>query len=357
MSRFLDARHAGLEPYVPGEQPKEARSFIKLNTNESPFPPAPSVAQAVAQAAERLELYNDPQAWKLTCALAAHCGVEPDQIAVGNGSDDILNFLFMAFCGEDRPAAFADITYGFYPVFAQVNHVPYEEVPLREDFTLNLADYGCDQAKFFVFANPNAPTGMALAAQAFVDFARANPDSLVVVDEAYVDFGGESCVPYVDELDNLIVVQTFSKSRSLAGGRFGFAVGPADLIADVHAMRYSTNPYNVNSMTQAAACATLGDADYTKANCAKVAATRAHTTERLRALGFEVLDSRANFVFARHARWSGAELYARLREKDILVRHFTKSRISDFLRITIGTDEQMDALVSAFEDIMEERHD
>ena len=257
MSRFFSEKYASLMPYTPGEQPKEMK-YIKLNTNESPFPPSPNAIAMAAEAASNLQLYSDPESKKLTEAVAKLCGVAPDQVLMTNGSDEILNFAFMAFCDEGTPAAFADITYGFYKVFAQINSLPYRVIPLRKDFTIDIKDYFNIGCTVFI-ANPNAPTGIALTVEEIEEIVRHNPDNVVVIDEAYVDFGGESCIPLIEKYDNLLVTQTFSKSRSLAGGRLGFGVGSRALIADLNAIKYSTNPYNVNSMTMAAGLGTLAD--------------------------------------------------------------------------------------------------
>lgn len=353
MSRFFSSKYAALEPYVPGEQPRD-RSYIKLNTNESPFPPAPSVRDAVSASVERLQLYSDPECRALCEAFASRIGVEPEEVIPTNGSDEILNFAFMAFCDAEHPAAFPDITYGFYPVFADLNGVPYTEIPLRDDFTIDVNDYLGIGRTIFI-ANPNAPTGLALGLDEIERILRSNPDNVVVIDEAYVDFGGESCVPLIRRYDNLLVTQTFSKSRSMAGARLGFGIGSKALIADLKAIKYSTNPFNVNAMTMAAGLATLADDDYTRRNCATIIETRERTAERLRDLGFEVTNSETNFVFARHPSVSGEILNRKLRERGILVRRFgSNPRISEYNRITVGTAEQMDTLLAAVAEILEE---
>ena len=350
MSRFFSEKFNQLKPYTPGEQPQDMK-YIKLNTNESPFAPSPKAIRAAAEAAERLQLYSDPESTALTQALASLLGVSREQVVCGNGSDELLNFAFMAFCDERTPAAFADITYGFYRVFAQINRVPYTIVPLREDFSLAPEDY-FGLGKTIFIANPNAPTGRALLHAEVEQILRENPDHVVVIDEAYVDFGGESCVPLVDKYENLLVIQTFSKSRSLAGGRLGFAVGSRELIADLRTIQYSTNPYNVNAMTMAAGLGVLADEEYTKQNCRTIMENREFTTQQLQAMGFEVLDSKANFVFARHPRTSGKQLYLGLKERGVLVRHFDAPRISDYIRITIGKEEQMSAMILALADVL-----
>lgn len=353
MSRFFSEKYACLEPYVPGEQPKE-RKYVKLNTNESPYPPSPLVQERVAEACAALNLYSDPECSALRERLAARLGVRPENVLPTNGSDEALNFAFMAFGDAAHPFAFADITYGFYPVFCALNGVPYEEIPLRENFSTGISDY-IDTGKNIVIANPNAPTGVALTRAALERVIASKPDRVVVIDEAYVDFGGESCVPLIDKYDNLLVTQTFSKSRSLAGARLGFAVGCEALIADLNTVKYSTNPYNVNSMTLAAGSAALEDDGYYMSNCLKIAETRDYVSRELRALGFEVPESRANFVFCRTSGISGAELYSGLRKRGVLVRHFDRERISDYNRVSMGTREQMEVFLSAVRDILDEK--
>lgn len=350
MSRFLSEKYAALTPYTPGEQPSDMR-YIKLNTNESPFPPSEKACACAADAAKQLRLYPDPNCTALTARLAEALGVSPDEVLVTNGSDEILNFAFMAFCDAAHPAAFPDITYGFYKVFAQVNGVPYEEIPLREDFTVCPDDY-CRIEKTVFLANPNAPTGIALPRSAVERIVKENPDHIVVVDEAYVDFGAESCVGLIKKYDNLLVTQTFSKSRSMAGARLGFGVGNPALIRDLNTIKYSTNPYNINRMTMAAAEGMLADEAATRRNCAEIEETRAYFCERLREIGFTFPESRTNFVFAKHPAVGGDALYRALKKKGILVRHFDLPRIADYNRITIGTREQMDALFEALREII-----
>jgi len=352
MSRFFSEKFAALTPYTPGEQPQDMQ-YVKLNTNESPFPPSEKALRAAAEAMRPLQLYSDPDCRILREKLAARYGVAPEEVLVTNGSDEALNFCFMAFCDASHGAAFPNISYGFYPVFAQVNGVPYEEIPLKADFSVDPSDYVGLRKTIFI-ANPNAPTGKSLPPAEVERILRSNPDSVVVIDEAYVDFGGESCIPLVHRYENLLVVQTFSKSRSLAGGRLGYAIGNRELIRDLDSLRYSTNPYNVNSATLAIGAAVLDDEETTRANCAVIRENRAYTMDALRALGFEVLDSRANFVFARTPALDGGELYRKLKARGVLVRHFTKPEIAQFNRITIGTRQQMDALLTAVQAILEE---
>ena len=352
MSRFFSDNFASLTPNTPGEQPKE-RQFVTLNTNESPFPPAPGVAAAVAEQTGKLQLYSDPEITTLRAKLAETYGVSPNQVICVNGSDEVLNFAFMAFADEARPLAFPDLTYGFYPVFAQLNRIPYEEIPLKDDFTIDANDY-VNLNKTIVIANPNAPTGRYLPLSEIEQIVASNPNNVVIIDEAYIDFGGESAIALVPKYDNLLVTQTFSKSRSMAGARLGFGIGNEKLIADLNTIRYSTNPYNVNRMTEFAGVAALEDAAYFEANCRTITENRTWTTAALEELGFEVLPSLANYVFAKSDKIEGGELYKKLKDRGILVRHFTKDRIKDFNRITIGTLDQMKTLFRAIEDILQE---
>lgn len=351
MSRFFSDKFAALVPYTPGEQPRDMQ-YIKLNTNESPFPPSPGVAAAVAAECARLQLYSDPDSTVLRQKLAQAYGVMPSQVLVSNGSDEALNFAFMAFADSKSPLVFPDITYGFYPVFAQLNHIPYTTVPLREDFSVDPRDY-MGVGKTVVIANPNAPTGLCLPLSDIEAIVRSNPDNVVIVDEAYVDFGGESAVTLVDTYENLLVVQTFSKSRSMAGARLGFAIGNKKLIADLNTIRYSTNPYNVNRMTEFAGVAALMENSYYADNAKTIICNRQWSTEQLRKLGFTVLDSKANFVFAKSNRIDGEDLYQQLKQRGILVRHFTSPRIAQYNRITVGTMAQMEKLIQTIKEILE----
>lgn len=350
MSRFLRAPFDAMAPYVPGEQPRD-KAYIKLNTNESPFPPSPGVLRAVAQEAASLKLYSDPECTSLRQTAAELFGISPDNIFCGNGSDEVLNFAFMAFCGKDKGMAFPSISYGFYPVFADLYALEYDAIPLKDDFTVDPADY-FHLDKNIVIANPNAPTGLSLSVSQVRSILDTNRDNLVILDEAYVDFGGESCLPLIREYDNLLVVQTFSKSRSLAGARLGFGLAQKEIIADLNKIKYSTNPYNINRETLAAGEAALREQSYYDANCKKIMENRDFTAKALEALGFEVLPSKANFLFARTPKMGGEALYLALKDKGILVRHFSRKEIADFLRITIGSMEQMQALVNAVQEIL-----
>ncbi len=345
MSRFFSPKYDALKPYTPGEQPKE-RKYIKLNTNESPFPPSKKAVELALEAAQNLQLYPDPECKKLTALLAEQLQVSPDEILWTNGSDDVLNFAFMAYCDANTKAVFPEITYGFYPVFAAINGIEYETVPLKEDFSIEPKDYFDRNGTVFI-ANPNAPTGLALTREQVEEILKNNPNRVVVIDEAYVDFGAESCVPLIHQYENLLVTQTFSKSRSMAGARLGFAVGNRELIRDLNVIKYSTNPYNINSMTMAAGIGTLSDGEYTAQNCRRIIENREEAKAKLRTLGFEMTDSLANFIFVRHPKIKGEELYLGLKEKGILVRHFGTEKIRDYCRITIGSHEEMDHLISA----------
>lgn len=353
MSRFFSDKFRTLTPYTPGEQPRDQR-YIKLNTNESPFPPSPMAQQRAQEEAAMLQLYSDPCCTALTAKAAEILGVAEDEIIFSNGSDEVLNFAFMAFCDENTPAVFPDISYGFYKVFAKLNGVPYKEIPLQEDYSIEVADYFFAKGTIFI-ANPNAPTGLYLSLRQIEGILMTNPDNVVVIDEAYIDFGGESAIGLTKKYNNLLVVQTFSKSRSMAGARLGFAVGCKELIRDLNTIKYSTNPYNVNRMTMAAGLGALEDEDYFRTNCEKIMDNRTWTTSQLQAMGFTVLPSMTNFVFAKNAAIAGKELYATLKAKGILVRHFDTPRLTDFIRVTIGDAEQMAAFIGATKEILEER--
>ena len=351
MSRFFSSRYSELVPYVPGEQPSDLASFVKLNTNESPFPPSEAALLYAKEHARPANLYSDPDTAELCRVFAQTVGVEPDEVLAGNGSDETLNFAFMAFCDKDRPALFPDITYGFYTVFAALNGIEQVRIPLADDFSINVEDYISRRGTVFI-ANPNAPTGIALPPSEIEKIAAAKPDDIVVVDEAYVDFGAQTCIPLTKKYDNILVVQTFSKSRSMAGARLGFAIGNRELINDLKTLKYSTNPYNVNSYTQALGIGTLLDSSYTESCCGTIIKNREYTVEELKKLGFTLTDSKANFLFAKHPEIPGGELYRRLAEKKILVRHFGAERIKDYVRISIGSRKQMEILIEALAELL-----
>lgn len=352
MSKFFTDRLSSLVPYVPGEQPQD-KKYIKLNTNESPFPPSENVYKAVYEESKKLQLYSDPICADLIKQMSKLYGIPEDMIVFTNGSDEVLNFAFMAFADEKSPLAFADITYGFYPVFAELNRIPYTEIPLKEDFSICVEDYiGIN--KTIVIANPNAPTGIFMPLSDIERIVASNPYNVVIIDEAYVDFGGESAKKLLSKYSNLLVVGTFSKSRSMAGARLGFGFGSPELIRDINTIRFSTNPYNINRMTSAAGVAALESQKYYDEKCEEIISTREWFTNELKKLGFEVIPSTTNFVFAKSGKIGGEELYLALKDKGILVRHFNKERIKEYNRITIGTREQMQVLVDTLKEIVGE---
>ncbi len=349
MSRFLNEQYRAMEAYTPGEQPRDMQ-YIKLNTNESPYPPAPSVVEAMTgQQVELLRLYSDPTAKNLKERLAGLYGVKPENVFVSNGSDEVLNFAFMAFGGQG--AVFPDISYGFYEVYAELYGINAEKIPLEEDFSVDYKKY-CGKNKLVVIANPNAPTGMTIPVWQIEEIVKSNPDSPVLIDEAYVDFGGESCLQLVAKYDNLLVTRTFSKSRCLAGGRLGYAFASPAIIADLEKIKYSTNPYNINRLTLLLGEKTVEAEGYYQEKCAEIQKTRAWTVEQLEGLGFSVLPSKANFIFVKTDKMDGGELYRKLKERGILVRHFTNPTICQYNRVTIGTKEQMETLIDTIKEVL-----
>ena len=349
MSRFLNQQYRGLVAYTPGEQPRDTQ-YIKLNTNESPYPPAPSVVEAMtAQQVELLRLYSDPTAKELKEKLAGLYEVKPENIFVSNGSDEVLNFAFMAFGGQG--VAFPEISYGFYEVYAELYQLDYEKIPLEPDFSLDYEKY-CGKNKMVVIANPNAPTGMSIPVWQIEEILKTNPESLVLIDEAYVDFGGESALPLIAKYDNLLVTRTFSKSRCLAGGRLGYAFASPAIIADLEKIKYSTNPYNINRLTLLLGAATVDAEPYYREKCREIMETRAWTAEALAEMGFEVLPSRANFLFAKTDRMDGGQLYEALKARGILVRHFGNPKICQYNRITIGTKQQMETFINTLKEVL-----
>ena len=332
-------------PYVPGEQPK-VQNLIKLNTNENPYPPSPKVAEALkAIDVDCMRLYPDPAASVLVKGIADFYQLQEDQVFVGVGSDDVISLCFLTFFHSGKPILFPDITYSFYDVWAEMLRIPYTQIPLDDAFRLNPADYKWENGGI-VFPNPNAPTGELLPVSAIEEIVQANPDVIVIVDEAYIDFGGESALPLIDKYDNVIVVQTFSKSRSLAGSRIGFAISNPTLIRYLNDVKYSFNSYTMDRITIALGTASIRDRAYFEQTTEKIIKTREWTKEQLRALGFVFGDSKSNFIFAMHPDVSGVELFEALKKNDIYVRHFGKpARINEYLRITIGTDEQMHKLI------------
>jgi len=348
MSRFFSKRLSSLSAYVPGEQPSDVQ-YIKLNTNESPFPPPDAILSVVEKEAGKLNLYPSTDGPGLINKLAQLYGVKTENVILGNGSDELLAFTFHAFF--ETGVIFPDITYGFYPVYAKLYDVPFLEIPLCEDLTINVNDY-INTGKNIIIANPNAPTGIALSLDDIEKITQSNPDNLVAVDEAYVDFGAKSAVQLTHKYDNLLIIHTFSKSRSMAGARLGFAVGSKHIIDDLGNMKYSFNPYNVNRLTQIIGETAILEEEYFVKKRSEIIATREHVETKLMELGFSMTNSTANFIFCKHPDKNGYDLYSGLKEKGILIRHWSKPRISDYVRITIGTKEQMDAVIKAIEEII-----
>ncbi|HQT31971.1 MAG TPA: histidinol-phosphate transaminase [Thiobacillus sp.] len=352
MSRYWSAVVHGLTPYVPGEQPKLA-NLVKLNTNECPYGPSPKVLDAVrTEAAESLSLYPDPNSDRLRAGIAAYHGVNADQVFVGNGSDEVLAHAFMALLKHEAPILFPDISYSFYPVYCGLYEIAYRQIPLTESFEIRVDDYRTPNGGV-VFPNPNAPTGRLLALSEIERLLAGNPDSVVVIDEAYIDFGGESAVGLVARYPQLLVTRTLSKSHALAGLRVGYAIGQSHLIEALNRVKDSFNSYPLDRFAQAGALASMQDHGYFEALCARVVATRTRLVAAMAEMGFDVLPSAANFIFARHPVHDGARLAASLRERSIIVRHFkSPARIAPFLRITVGTDAQCDALIVALKAIV-----
>jgi histidinol-phosphate aminotransferase len=344
VSRFWSPVVHGLSPYVPGEQPK-LDSLIKLNTNENPYPPSRHALAAIASATDRLRLYPDPRASALRDTIAAHYGVAPEEVFVGNGSDEVLAMTFQALLKHDAPLLFPDVTYSFYPVWCRLYGISYEEVPVDAAMRVQIADYR-RPGSAILLPNPNAPTGIALPRDAIERLAAEHPDQLVVIDEAYVDFGAESAVPLVARHDNVLIVQTLSKSRALAGLRVGFAIGQRPLIEALERVKDSFNSYPLDGLAIAGAVAAIRDDAWFQETRQRIMASRDTLVRGLTGLGFEVLPSVANFVFTRHPGHRGADLAARLRQHGILVRHFERPRIADYLRITVGTEEQCSRLIA-----------
>lgn len=338
-------------PYVPGEQPKQ-KDIIKLNTNENPYPPASGVEKLLKEFdSNMLRLYPDTDSTELIKELSAHYQLPPARIFVGVGSDDVLSMAFLTFFNSEKPVLFPDITYSFYDVWADLYRIPYRVCPLDDDFRIVAEDYKQENGGI-IFPNPNAPTGVYESADMIEDIVRANPDSVVIVDEAYIDFGGESCLPLLSKYENLLVVQTFSKSRSMAGMRIGFAMGSERLIKYLNDAKFSFNSYTMNRISQILGAEAVRDDEYFKETNKKIISTRERVKKELKALGFFFPDSKANFIFAAHEKIPGRQLFEALKERKIYVRHWNKPRIADYLRITIGTDEQMDTLVKVLKEIV-----
>lgn len=364
MSRFLNERYAAMKPYVPGEQPQDKR-YVKLNTNESPFPPSPAVLAALnGEEVAKLNLYSDPTAKVLVDAIAARFdrisregggkGIKPSQVFVGNGSDEVLAFCFQAFCGKDKGMACPEIGYGFYPVFCEIFGIKFNPVPLREDFSIDIKAFEGIKDNITI-ANPNAQTGIYIPVSDIKTLLSADKDRLVIIDEAYCDFGGESALGLLDEFDNLIVVQTMSKSRQLAGGRVGFAIASEAIVEDLNKMKFSFNPYNLNRLSILAGAAAISDEEYFEMTTSAVKAERERLKKTLAELGFYVTPSLANFVLAAHPKIGGKELYLALKEKGVLVRFLSDEALKPYVRITVGSKEQNDALTDAIKQIIKEK--
>ena len=349
MSRFLSKNYEKLVPYTPGEQVNE--KVIKLNTNESPFPPSPRVKEVLSEnVIDKLNLYSDPELKELRKAIAEQFDVTPDMVFCGNGSDDVLAFAIMGFCGAGGKLCCPEISYGFYPVYADIFGVELEQIPLKDDFAIDVNDY-IGKGKNIVIANPNAPTGLLIELEDVEKIVVSNPDNLVIMDEAYIAFGGTSCMELVKKYDNLLVTRTFSKSHSLAGLRVGFGIGSKEIIDDLNKLKYSFNPYNLNTLSIKAAAAAIADNEYYNGNIAKIIENREKTTAQLKELGFECTDSKANFIFASHNKIPAAQIASELRKRKILVRYFNKAKIDNYLRITVGSADEMQALVNAIKEI------
>ncbi|MEE0106616.1 MAG: histidinol-phosphate transaminase [Lachnospiraceae bacterium] len=341
-----------VEPYVPGEQPKH--KVIKLNTNENPYPPSPKVQKIIDEFdAQQLRLYPDPEVSELIAAIAKNKGLDKEQVFVGVGSDDVLAMSFLTFFGSEQPILFPDITYSFYDVWAELFRIPYEQIPLQEDFRICVDDYKRKNGGI-VIPNPNAPTGIAESLDAIEEIIAANPDSVVIIDEAYVDFGTKSAQELLKTYENLLVVQTFSKSRSLAGSRIGYAMGSKKLIAYLNDCKYSFNSYTMDRLTIQVGKASMEDEPYFTEQVHRIIETREWAKEQLHKLGFDFPDSKANFIFARHKEIAAEDIFAALKQRNIYVRYLKKTRIDNYLRITIGTKEEMEQLMNALQEILQE---
>ncbi len=350
MSRFLSKNYDTLVPYTPGEQVNV--KVIKLNTNESPFPPSPKVKEVLSEEViDKLNLYSDPELKELRNAIAKEFGVTADMVFCGNGSDDVLAFAIMGFCGRDGKLCCPEISYGFYPVYADIFGVDLEQIQLKDDFSIDVNDY-IGKGKNIVIANPNAPTGLALSFEDVEKIVASNPDNIVIMDEAYMAFCGESCMELVNKYGNLLVTRTFSKSHSLAGLRVGFGIGSKEIIDDLNKLKYSFNPYNINTLSIKAAAAAIADNEYYDDKIAKIVATREKTMAQLREAGFTCTESKANFIFASSDKIPASDLASELRKRGILIRYFNKAKIDNYLRITVGTDEEMQTLVNAIKEII-----
>ena len=340
------------EPYVPGEQPK-VKDIIKLNTNENPYPPSPGVKKVLKNfSTDDLRLYPDPSSEELVGVLSQRYKVKPSQVFVGVGSDDVLSMCFLTFFNSDKPIVFPDITYSFYDVWASVYNIPFETKPLDENFFISENDFFGENGGI-IFPNPNAPTGVFESLDKIEKIIKANSDVIVIIDEAYIDFGGESCIPLIEKYDNLIVVQTFSKSRSMAGARIGFAIGSEKLIKYLNDVKFSINSYTMNCLTQKIGVEAVTDEDYFKETVNKIISSRENAKIKLKELGFDFPNSMSNFIFAAHEKIPAKEIFEELKRKKIFVRYWDKPRINNYLRITIGTDKEMEKLFEALADILD----
>lgn len=338
-------------PYTPGEQPKES-DVVKLNTNENPYPPCPSVREILDRFdISDMRLYPAPDADVLVNAIADRYNLKPSQIFVGVGSDDVISMAFLTFFGSDKPVLFPDITYSFYDVWADVYRIPYKTCSLNKDFTINPDDYKQENGGI-IFPNPNAPTGVLESVEMIEDIVKSNPDSVVIIDEAYIDFGGKSCLDLINKYDNLLVIQTYSKSRSMAGMRIGFAMGSEKLIKYMNDVKFSINSYTMNTVTQLCGAASMKDEKYFAETVNKIIATRERSKVRLAELGFTFTDSKSNFIFASPTKKSAQYVFEELKKRKIFVRYWNKPIICDYLRISVGTDDEMDRLFNALEEIL-----
>lgn len=338
-------------PYVPGEQPQFS-DVVKLNTNENPYPPSPAVRKILEDFEYgRMRLYPDPDSTVLVNAIAERYKLKPSEIFVGVGSDDVLSIAFLTFFGSDKPVLFPNITYSFYDVWADLYRIPYKQIPLSEDFTIDPEDYKTENGGI-VIANPNAPTGVLESLEMIENILKANPDSVIIIDEAYIDYGGESCLPLIEKYDNLLVIQTYSKSRSMAGMRIGFAMGSEKLIKYMNDVKFSVNSYTMNPVTQLCGAVSMADEEYFQETVGKIIATRESSKKRLADLGFTFTDSMSNFIFAHPTKKTAQYVFEELKKRKIYVRFWNKPIICDYLRITIGTDEEMEKLFRALEEIL-----
>lgn len=349
--KFWSNTIRNIAPYVPGEQPLD-KEYIKLNTNENPYPPSPKVLEAIhAEANPDVRLYPDPNASALKQALSGYYKTAMNEVFVGNGSDEILAFCFPAFFDPEDTISFPEITYSFYPVYADLFHIPYKTIPMNEDFSFNLNSFP-EGLKGILLANPNAPTGIALGLEEIEKLLKRFPDTLVIVDEAYVDFGSQSAISLIPQYDNLLVIHTFSKSRSLAGLRVAYAIGNAQLVEGLGRVKNSFNSYTLDRVAQQAATAAVNDPEYTRMTCSRIIATREKVREKLAGMGFKVLPSSTNFLFISHEKYPGRELFLKLKQQGILVRNFQKPGIENWLRVAMGSDEEMAIFIEKLKALM-----